>query len=82
MPRGQFGKDAVLTNWVRVVPAEQAIRTKAVLLTRRHRDEVLAGEMQTAVDNLWWRVPPILGQKPQILGADETQQARTGVLTL
>ena len=41
-----------LTDWVGVVPAEEAVRAEAVLLTRRHRDEVLAKEMQATVDDL------------------------------
>lgn len=45
-----------LTNWVGVVPAEETVRAEAVLLTRRHRDEVLAKEVQPAVDNLKHRI--------------------------
>ena len=50
--QGESEIGEVLTNWVCVVPAEQTIRTKAVLLTSGHGDEVLAKEVQPAVDNL------------------------------
>ena len=51
--QGESEIGEVLTNWVCVVPAEQTIRTKAVLLTSGHGDEVLAKEVQPAVDNLY-----------------------------
>ena len=42
----------VLTHWMHVVPAEETVWTQAVLLTSRHRNEVLARKVQPAVDNL------------------------------
>ena len=45
-------KTWTLTDRMRVIPAKQAIGPKAVLLAGRHRDEVLAKEVQFAVNYL------------------------------
>ena len=48
----QWPENEQLTNWVYVVPAEQTVRTQAILLASRHGNEVLAREVKPSVDDL------------------------------
>lgn len=46
------GQETALTDGVLVSPTEQAIRLVAVLQTGRHIDEMLAGVVESPVDDL------------------------------